>query len=182
MGNNRIVNQNRLGKYYWQTANLIDDLGLSVYAFRLYCHLVRVSSLDNVDIATRALAKSCSISIGKVCQAKTELEAAKLISITPMKGNRGRPFHIITILDIAERNIQHCQSSSHELNRSPHELISSRGDTPYKNNQKHIYRKRTSRIPQVADSTEEEREAARLQAQQRITARRANGFVPLEQR
>ena len=41
---------------------------------------------------------------------------------------------------------------------------------------------KVARTPQVADSTEEARAAARLKAQQRIAARRAKGFVPLEER
>ncbi len=139
----RIFNENRLAKYYWQTANIVDDLGLSVYAFRLYAHLVRVSSLHDVDVSVRALATACRMSVGAVSNAKSELEEAGLIHVREVPGNRGRPFHEITILDIAARNVAHCQSSSHELissphelNRSPDELISSRGDTPYKNVQK----------------------------------------------
>jgi hypothetical protein len=41
---------------------------------------------------------------------------------------------------------------------------------------------KTSRMSQVPDSTEEEREAKRAQAAKHIEARRARGFVPLQER
>ena len=140
---NRIFNQNKPGKYFWQTANIVDDLGLSVYAFRLYCHLVRVSSMKNVDISTRALAEACKVSVHAVSDAKHELVKLKLISLKERTGQRGRPYHEITILDITQRNVEHCErsqsslqelySSHEELISTPQELISYRGATPYKN-------------------------------------------------
>jgi predicted transcriptional regulator len=139
MGNLRVINLNHPNEYFFQVYNILDDLGLSTYAFRLYCHLVRASSLKNVDIAVRALSKDCKMSVHAITDAKRELAAAGLITWTEEKGKRGRPFHVITILDIAERNLKHCKalSSHQELNSSHQELISTRGATPYKNLQEH---------------------------------------------
>ena len=83
---NRIFNKNRPGKYYWQTANIVDDLDISVNAFRLYGHLVRISSINDSDIGTRALASACKMSIGAVSHAKKELQDAGLISIEAKSG------------------------------------------------------------------------------------------------
>jgi hypothetical protein len=132
MARQRIFNHNRLGKYYWQTANIVDDLDLSVYAFRLYAHLVRISSISNVDVSTRALSTACKMSLGMVSDAKQELADANLISITKKPSGRRFDYDEISILDIAQRNIEHCQkrlaSSPHELIESPHELIESQDE------------------------------------------------------
>ena len=102
---NRIINQNRHAKYYFQVANLVDDLGLSPYAFRLYCHLVRISSLKDCKTRTRDLAEACKMSLGQVSKAKQELIEAGLISI--QAEGQGRQ-HVITIEDITPRNVAHC--------------------------------------------------------------------------
>lgn len=131
-GNSRIFNDNKPANYFWQMANIVDDLGLSVYAFRLYSRLVRISSLHNVDVSTRALAEACKMSMGSVSNAKAELIDAGLISIAKKPSGRGEDYDEIHILDITERNVKHCAtrftSSPHELTEvhsSPHERISS---------------------------------------------------------
>ena len=129
MSRQRVFNHNRLGKYYWQTANIVDDMGLSPYAFRLYSRLLRVSSIKNVDISTRSLAKACNMSAGKISAAKTELVEAGLIAIDKKTSGRGFAYDEINILDIAQRNLDHCHPeeacSPDELLVSPHERISS---------------------------------------------------------
>ncbi len=131
-GNSRIFNDNKPANYFWQMANMVDDIGLSVYAFRLYSRLVRISSIRNVDVSTRALAESCKMSMGSVSNAKSELIDAGLISITKKPSGRGEDYDEIHILDITARNVRHCEalfvSSPGELTEShssPHELTSS---------------------------------------------------------
>jgi hypothetical protein len=128
----RIFNDNRPGKYFWQTANIVDDLDISPIAFRLYSRLVRISSLHAVDVSTRALAKACRVSMGSISNAKVELVEAVLISITKRPSGRGEDYDEIHILDITARNIRHCEtlfvSSPHELSEvhsSPDERNSS---------------------------------------------------------
>ncbi len=101
-----IINEGRDWKYYTVIPNMIDDLGMSVYSFRLYCHLRRVTGENGKSWqSTRTLATYCSMSVKSVVQAKKELEKNKLIRITTEKGKHGgRDYHLITIVDIWKRN------------------------------------------------------------------------------
>ncbi len=122
-------------KYWTQLPNLIDDMGLSVYAFRLYVHLKRVvGEMENGECwqSVKTLAENCNMSIGMVTKAKKELDDLSLINIEKVKNPRGgRDFHKITIVDIWPENIKkYASSSPHELDTSsqdeltssPHEL------------------------------------------------------------
>lgn len=130
----------------WRTelSNLADDLGLSVYAFRLYGHIKRRCGANGgtCTASTRALAEKCKMSVGKVSDSKRELIDAGLISIEKVDGPHG-PEDNITIIDIWLRNFEHFSEqaeakmkrsqgehkrSSHERMSSPHERKRSPGE------------------------------------------------------
>lgn len=134
MGTYQITDRGDLRKYRTEIPNIVDDLGLSVYAFRLYVHLKRVAGESGKCWqSTDTLAKSCCISKGMISKAKDELVSKRLIEITEEKLERGgRAAHHITITDIWLENFikytghQPEEASSHdELPSSPHELASS---------------------------------------------------------
>lgn len=53
---------------------LVDDAGLSVYAFRLYAHIKRVAGdTGTCWESTRTLAERCGMSVGQVSKARNEL-------------------------------------------------------------------------------------------------------------
>jgi len=114
-------------KYFIQIPNLIDDLDLSVYAFRLYVHLKRVAGDDGTCWqSTRTLSKECGISMGKIPDTKKELKDKGLITIEHKPTKRGgRDYHEITLVDIWQKNMDTYASSPDELASSPDELASS---------------------------------------------------------
>lgn len=83
----------------FQMPNHVDDLGLSVYAFRLYCHLLRIADRNGVSRqSTTLLAKACNMSAGSVSNAKSELERAGLIRVFVVSNEIGQYFsHEISI-------------------------------------------------------------------------------------
>ena len=136
-------------KYFMQLPNMIDDLNLSLIAFRLYIHLKRVAGENGVCYqSSDTLAKACNMGVASVVKAKKELLEARLIQLEESKEKSGRPYHIITITDIWPDNMakygkinlaKETQSSPHELQTSldelqssPHELQTSPGE-PKKN-------------------------------------------------
>ena len=122
-------------KYFIQVPNMIDDLDLSPYAFRLYVHLKRVAGDEGTCWqSTNTLAKACQMSSGSVSNAKKELHKLGLIAVMTKKNTQGGiDHHEITIIDIWPRNItRYVTSSPHEQASSPHEQASSPGET--KNN------------------------------------------------
>lgn len=70
-------------RYRIEIPNIIDDLGLSVHAYRLYGHIKRVTGAFGGKCTqnTATLAKACCMSRGSVTKAKAELLAMKLITI-----------------------------------------------------------------------------------------------------
>jgi hypothetical protein len=82
----RVVDAGDLRLYRTEIPNLIDDMNLSVYAFRLYVHLKRVAGASNEGAcwqSTRTLATHCGMSASKVSESKQELVDAGLIEIEP---------------------------------------------------------------------------------------------------
>lgn len=102
-----VVDESGDRKYYSQIPHLIDDLGLSVYAYRLYGHLKRVTGETGQSWqSTKKLATYCNMSVFSVVEAKKELVKNRLIKITTEKSKRGgRDYHLITIIDIWKRNV-----------------------------------------------------------------------------
>ena len=77
-------------KKFFTIPNEIDDRDLSVFAFRLYCHIKRVAGdKGTCDQNIRALAESTGMSMGSLVRAREELVREKLISIERIKNERG---------------------------------------------------------------------------------------------
>lgn len=114
-------------RYFWMMPNIVDDLGLSVYAFRLYSHLKRVAG-DSGECwqSVETLAEMCKIGSASVVRARKELETAKLI-VTRRTANPhgGRPFITIKITDIWLCNFTKYASSK---STSPQEVATSTGE------------------------------------------------------
>lgn len=143
MSDNYITHTETPRTHFIMLPNVIDDMGLSPYAFRLYCHLRRVAGESGACWqSTATLAAHCGISAGSISQAKKDLTDKGLISIDEKSG-AGGIYHHITITDVWERNHQHYQPESvHQMNANPksvHQMnaVRSPGETknnPYKNN------------------------------------------------
>jgi hypothetical protein len=88
----------------WRTEipNIIDEMGLSVYAFRLYFKLKRVAG-DNGKCyySAKQLSEQCNMSVGSISNAKQELLDANLIRIE--RANE-RSRDNITIVDMWPAN------------------------------------------------------------------------------
>jgi len=118
-------------KYWTQLPNKIDDDNLDPYEFRLYVHLKRVAGdSGRCWQNTQTLASHCRMSAGKVSQAKQALASKGLIYINTGKSDRGKPYHVITIVDIWPQNmlLYAGQGSPGEGITSPDEVISSCGE------------------------------------------------------
>lgn len=118
-------------QYFFQVPNMVDDMGLDVHSFRLYCHLKRVAGEAGACWqSTDTLASACKMSKGMIASCKNVLREAGLIEVnTKPTKHGGRDLHLITIMDVWERNrlynVQKTPSSPHELASSPHELKNS---------------------------------------------------------
>jgi hypothetical protein len=93
--------------YFASIPNLIDDMDLSVYAYRLYGHLKRVIGASGKGVcykSTRMLAEQCRMSMGKVSEAKRELEEAGLIVVQRQESSQWKRDQI-TLVDVWPRNM-----------------------------------------------------------------------------
>lgn len=121
----RARDRSSLRHYRIELPNLIDDLGLSVYAFRLYVHLKRVAEDEgSCWQSARTLATVCNMSSGKVSEAKDELAQKGLIARHP-KILRGGVGDDITIVDIWPLNFKHYAPESGAPQESDHHTITS---------------------------------------------------------
>lgn len=128
-------------KYYTQVPNIVDDLIMSVYAFRLYVHLKRVASDDGTCWqSTRTLAAHCNMSLGSVTKAKEELKSLSLITIELVKDKKGE-HHEIKIVDIWPENMKRYACSCGEHPCSCGERTCSPGE-PKNNPNKNNHRKK----------------------------------------
>lgn len=105
--NTTFQDESDLRKYRTELPNLVDDIGLSIYAYRLYGHFKRVCGANGGKCTqgTKKLAEHCKISYGKITEAKRELAAAKLIRIRRSDMKSGDP-DIVTILDVWRENFE----------------------------------------------------------------------------
>lgn len=103
-------------KYFTMMPNVIDDMHLSPFAFRLYLHLKRVAGDDGKCYqSTETLSKACEMSAGSVSKAKLELVSKSLIEIKIISGDHGEFYrHEITIIDIWKINAETFACSPHE--------------------------------------------------------------------
>jgi hypothetical protein len=111
--------------FYSQIPNMVNDIGLSPYAFRLYGHLRRVAGEEGrCWRSTKTLAQECSMSAGSVSNAKQELLEAcvPLIRVKKIPMRTGFSYDEITITDLWKINHDVYQKSTvHLVNGSPHE-------------------------------------------------------------
>lgn len=107
-GDVQIVDAGDLRKYRTELPNLVDDLGLSVYAYRLYGHIKRVAGGAPGGVCregVRRMAERCCMSKGMVTKARQELERAGLITSQQTTDAAGDPDVLrITVVDIWHRN------------------------------------------------------------------------------
>lgn len=105
---NLITSEGDSRQFFIMLPNIIDDLELSIYAFRLYVHFVRVvgAGAGKCWQSTSTLAKACGMSRGKVSQAKKELEEAGLIAVNYAQSSAGgHEYHEVKIKNIWRANI-----------------------------------------------------------------------------
>ena len=92
-------------KYFMMIPNMVDDMGLSLIAYRLYGHFKRVAGETGASWqSTDTLAKSCNMSQASVSRAKRELLARKLITLDKRKEGPVRYDHI-EMVDIWPENM-----------------------------------------------------------------------------
>ena len=87
-------------KYFTITPNMIDDMNLSLCAFRLYHHYKRVAGDNGLCWqSTKTLSEACKMSIGSIVKAREELKTAGLIEITTKPTPHGRRsfVHIVNL-------------------------------------------------------------------------------------
>jgi len=123
--------------YYATIPNIIDDLNLSVYAYRLYGHIKRVAgSKGSCWQNTISLAQACNMSVGSVVNAKVELQKT-VPPLIRIQENEATGLHEIFITDIWKLNHKKYNStrspgehprSPGERTRSPHERTRSPGE------------------------------------------------------
>ena len=94
--------------YFSIIPHVVDDLPLSVFAYRLYGHIVRRAGEHGVCFeSVRNMAEHCMVSIGTIVRAKKELDKAGLIRIKSVQGQNGRFSHDeITLVDIMPSNVE----------------------------------------------------------------------------
>jgi hypothetical protein len=116
MLNIKIADESSDRRYFFITPNMVDDLGLSVYAFRLYSHLKRVAGeTGQCWQSARTLAKSCRMSVHAVSSAKRELVEHGLIAIQCEKTpTGGRDYHQISITNVWPKNVLRYANSPQE--------------------------------------------------------------------
>ncbi len=97
--------------FFAMIPNLVDDLDLTPYAFRLYVHLCRVVGHGGKCWqSTETLAAACHMSTGSVVKAKRELANMRvgdksLIYVIAVPGvEPGRAYHTVYVNDIWAAN------------------------------------------------------------------------------
>jgi hypothetical protein len=92
--------------WFTMMPNMIDDLSLDVYTFRLYMHLRRVAGENGICFqSTSTMEKWCKMSRHMVIESKKRLVEAKLITIKKVVAkNGGRSCDHIKIVNMWERN------------------------------------------------------------------------------
>lgn len=118
---NIITDQSSLHRYRTEIPNIIDEMDLSVYAFRLYVRLKRVTGdSGKCYYSTRQLAEQCKMSVGSVSNAKQELLEKDLIRVE-RDGEWDRDN--ITITDMWPANFAYFAREMKDAPRSPYEQI-----------------------------------------------------------
>jgi hypothetical protein len=110
--------------HFTMLPNMIDDLDLSLIAFRLYVHLKRVVGETGICWqSTSTMAKACKMSGGSISAAKGELETNGLIYVSKVGGAGGLHDEIV-LADIWDKNREfYKMRSAGERQRSAGERI-----------------------------------------------------------
>lgn len=138
--------------HFTSIPNMVDDMKLSPYAFRLYSHLKRVAGdLGACWQSTNTLAETCCMSMGMVSKSKRELSEKGLIRVERKHKPDGNWYHEIKIIDIWGMNSRAFSPpegafSYGENGTSPHESKKN----PIKKNQEHTRAK--IQIPGIESS------------------------------
>lgn len=105
----QVIDDGSAGGYFITIPHLVDDMGLSPQAYRLYGHLKRVAGESGKCWqSTTTLAEHCNMSAGAISAAKKELVEYHLIRIGSRRTNTGAANHVITLIDIWYQNTIHC--------------------------------------------------------------------------
>lgn len=154
-----VSDEGDLRKYRTEIPNLIDDLGLSPHAYRLYGHMKRVCGAEpngRCYQGTRTLAKHCKMSVGKISEAKKELLAFRLITVETFPASENRPDEV-RILDIWRTNFERYAP------RSEYEHPSSNGEHPRSGGERKKEPRKKQPIKKVLSEREKARERRRAQ-------------------
>ena len=88
--------------------NVVDEMGLDAYSFRLYFHIVRIAGIGGECWkSTTQLVEECGISRATVVRCKRRLEKAGLITIRESYKRSIAARHVITPVDIWAQNTTH---------------------------------------------------------------------------
>ena len=91
--------------HFTMIPHIIDDADLSPTAYRLYCHLRRITGEDGICWkGVRQLSKDCNLSQPTLIKYKYELAKAGLIRITEGKVSDHPGHHLITICSVWGEN------------------------------------------------------------------------------
>lgn len=174
---NQVIDNGDLRKYRIEIPNLIDDMDLDVYEFRLYVHLKRVAGQEGACWqSTRTLSKVCKMSVGKISDAKKTLAEKGLIELQHRKSEQGETDYI-TIIDVWPQNFARYSRCSqdeqpvHVVNTPVHEVNAPVHVVKQRSNQ---YKKepREEEAPSVLTSTGD----PYMDAAQRKWDRKQNGL------
>lgn len=87
--------------------DVVTDMDLDVYAFRLYVHVLKEAGLGGcISVSTRDLAGFCGMSIGKVVGAKRELAEADLIVVESQGRTEPDEILVCNIAVLTESGVQ----------------------------------------------------------------------------
>ncbi len=100
----QVIHAPDLRKYRTELPNLVDDMQLDPYSFRLLVHYYRVG---NCWESVRTTAKRCCMSVGKVSQVRRELARRGLIEVKELAGGNLS----IRVRDIWPENFAHFAKS-----------------------------------------------------------------------
>lgn len=101
-------------KYFTMLPNLLDDVGLSPYAFRLLVHYYRVCGGNSTCYeGVRTTAKRTCMSVGKVSESRRELEQDGWIKLRAEQfENRPAPTLVVSIQDRWKENMEQYENGS----------------------------------------------------------------------
>lgn len=138
----RVIDKSTLHRYRIELPIMLDDMDLSVYAFRLYIHMKRRAGDDgSCWEGSRALAKACHMSLGQVAKAKKELKDKGLITIEKYKTKTGDGDNI-SVVDLWPKNFEtyaKAEESVHTVNATPDGAFTTRTDSVHTVNAKRSY-------------------------------------------